>query len=109
MADHAVSAPISSEIPLWEKWAEQDTELRVLAQNIWHDAQRLKISTGYSGVAEMIAIEEKLPLKVKVNIQVLRRNALETLATKLAPASAGHNRDILDGSGQGSHQQIFCS
>ena len=53
----------------------------------------------------MIAIEEKLPLEVKVKVQVQRRNALETLATKLAPASAGHNRDILDGSGQGSHQQ----
>ena len=70
MADHAVSAPISSENQLWVTWAEQDADLRVLAQNIWHDAQRLQISTGYSGVAEMIAIDDRLPLKVKVKIQV---------------------------------------
>ena len=78
MADHAVSAPISSEIPLWEKWAEQDTELRVVAQRIWHVTHRSKMATAYSGVDNMIAIDEKLSLKVKVKLQLHRLEALNT-------------------------------
>jgi len=78
MADYAVSAPISSEIPLWEKWAEQDTELRVVAQRIWHVTHRSKMATAYSGVDNMIAIDEKLSLKVKVKLQLHRLEALNT-------------------------------
>ena len=113
MADHAVSAPVSSENPIWETWAKQDKELRVVTQHIWHVAQRLQISTGYSGlgVDDMIAIDKELSIKVKVKIQVQRLEDLNTMATELASAHlapSDHNRGILDGSAQGSLQLARC-
>ena len=61
MADHAVSAPISSEIPLWEKWAElwaeQDTELRVVAQRIWHVTHRSKMAAAYIRDLNMVTFK----------------------------------------------------
>ena len=104
----AGSAPPSSGNQLWDTWAEQDAELRVLAQRIWQVSQDLDVSTGYTGVAQMLEIDDKLPLSVKVKSQVRRLNALKDLDKWLASkalASAGHNRDILDGRGGGSQQR----
>ena len=94
----AGSTPPSSGNQLWDTWAAQDAELRVLAQRIWHVAQQSDFSTGYTGVDNMLAINDNLPLSVKVKVQVQRLKALNDLDQLLASnvlASAGHNRDIL--------------
>ena len=111
MAAPAGSAPVSSSDPLWDTWAQQHMELREVAQHIWQVAQRLKVDTGYTGVAEMLAFEAHLSLKIKVKFQAKRLEALKKLATRLDAdlASAEHNRDnrdILDGRGGGSPHQL---
>ena len=107
MAAPAGSAPVSSSDPIWDTWAQQDMELLEVAQHIWQVAQRLKVDPGYTGVADMIAIDDRLSLKIKVKIQEKRLEVLNKLATRLEAdlASAGHNRDILDGRGGGSQQR----
>ena len=110
MADPAGSAPASSGSgnPLWDNWFDQDEKLRVLAQRIWQVSQELEVTTGYTGVAQMLEIDDKLPLSIKVRSQERRLKALQDLDTFLASkalASAGHNQDILDGRGGGSQQR----
>ena len=58
MATHA--APSSASLER-DTYIEQDTALQAVAEHIWRVSQVLNETTGYSGVREMIAINQDFP------------------------------------------------
>ena len=78
----------SSEEALWRSFVQQDKYLRKVLQRIWMASQDLNMSTEYTGVESMITIDKELPIKYRVLQQENRLEALNVLATELAPIQA---------------------
>jgi hypothetical protein len=90
MATHAAPSSRSLE---WDTYIEQDTALQAVAEHIWRVSQVLNETTGYSGVREMIAINQDFPYSVGLQAKRLAdlKNCQPSLMQGSQQPKAVHN------------------
>jgi hypothetical protein len=86
---------VPSDSDIYDAYSRQDEELRERAHRLWMHSQALNISIGYAGVEGMVAINDKLPLKVQVKIQEKRLALLQRMDEGLQ-GHTGHTHTRLE-------------